>query len=374
MRYYDVRAGEREYLPFGKGQVVKIALLHNSNRDGDVDIREFATDLTVTGITRALSVSHKVQPIDCRRNIEMWLDDLTQFAPDLIFSLAEGYPSAAREAFYPALYEQLGIPYCGSDPTTLLITHNKALTERIVEAAGLTVPWSATMSCEEDIVYFRDKLPFPVIVKPNSEGSSIGIDERAVAHTIDEVHDRVNAIWNRFCTLALVEEYISPGVDCSMSFVEGLGADGVFGPVVYAYPEGEVFSYELKSRSYAQSILSFPETITAEIAIQLHDDMLRAVHALDVRGYGRADFRVVPGGSCYFIEMNGQPQEMGPKRSDFMAPVLRAGYAYEKVVLHIAEYAAAKAPRRPSAAGLQPQELIVQRTGIGVGHKVQNDQ
>ena len=55
---------------------------------------------------------------------------LEAFAPDLIFNAAEGRRGKMRRAFYPALFEELGIPYTGSDAYTLCVTLDKALTKK----------------------------------------------------------------------------------------------------------------------------------------------------------------------------------------------------------------------------------------------------
>ncbi len=51
---------------------------------------------------------------------------------DLIFNIAEGVEGRNREAQVPALCELLGIPYSGSDPTTLSICLDKGLTKQVM--------------------------------------------------------------------------------------------------------------------------------------------------------------------------------------------------------------------------------------------------
>ena len=55
---------------------------------------------------------------------------LEALGPDLIFNTAEGHKGKTREAFYPALFEELGVPYTGSDAYTLCVTLDKQLTKR----------------------------------------------------------------------------------------------------------------------------------------------------------------------------------------------------------------------------------------------------
>ena len=105
------------------------------------------------------------------------------FAPDLIFNTAEGRRGRAREAFYPALFEELGFPYTGSDAYVLTVTLDKWLTKLVLGSAGIDTP-RARLVTPASYRRLRDPgtlgLALPVIVKPNYEGSSKGIGDDAV--------------------------------------------------------------------------------------------------------------------------------------------------------------------------------------------------
>ena len=83
-----------------------------------------------------------------------------------------------REAFYPALFEELGIPFTGSDAYTNAITLDKWLTKLLAAACRRSTPRAAllvTVRNFDQVVERGAGLAFPVIVKPNHEGSSKGI-------------------------------------------------------------------------------------------------------------------------------------------------------------------------------------------------------
>lgn len=337
---------------------MKIALTYNILREKTDEQIDFDRQSTMVALRKALEEAHEVLPIECSREILEWLRTLIDFKPDLVFNFAAGFPSAARESFYPALYEQLGLAYFGSDPTTMLICHNKGLTNRIVAAAGVRAPRSIALSSFAEFEALDKRaFRFPMIVKPNSEAWGLGLDGSSVVRNYESLSARLAEILRRFQGIAVCEEYIPRGEDVSMSFVQGLG-DEVFGPVVYDYSRAfDVFSYEVKSQQYDESILKFPNSITPELEKRLKENMARAVLALDVRGYGRADFRIDPDGEPYFIEMNSRTEVM-PDRSDFFAPLRRAGYSYEQVVRHMVEYAYANSRAKRGVAGLRDRDLI----------------
>ena len=74
----------------------------------------------IAGLERALArAGHRVEPFDVTGPASLLVTRLEAFAPDIVFNLAEGHRGKTRRAFYPALFEELGIPSTGSDAYTL---------------------------------------------------------------------------------------------------------------------------------------------------------------------------------------------------------------------------------------------------------------
>jgi D-alanine-D-alanine ligase len=343
---------------------MKIAILYNINRNSTLEEIDFDRQSTMDALAAALLTKHEVLMLECERDVLDWLQKLLNYNPDLVFNFAAGFPSVARECFYPALYEQLTIPYFGSDPTTMLIAHNKALTNIIVERVGVKIPWSYSVYSEQALEHLKSMpIKYPLFVKPNSEAWGIGVGKNSIVHNFDELQIQANRIVRDLNNIALIQQYIPLGIEVSMSYVEGLGTTGVFGPVMYDFDkEKEVFSYEVKSFPYKESILKYPNTLSEEVINKLHFEMAKAVKALDIRGYARADFRIDNDNNCYFIEINARTEVM-PVCSDFMQPILQGGYTYEEVVLHMVEYAYnAYFKRKPSMAGLFEADFISKQT------------
>ena len=92
-----------------------------------------------------------------------------------------------REAFYPALFEELGIPFTGSDAYTNAITLDKWLTKLMVAARRRRHARAACSSRSRNYEQITERgagLAFPVIVKPNHEGSSKGIYNGALGSSV----------------------------------------------------------------------------------------------------------------------------------------------------------------------------------------------
>src|SRR6185503_21216242 len=176
---------------------MKIAFTHNLRLTDSEEEAEFDSAETVDGIAAALaSAGHEVEKIEVSGPASHLVSRLEASDPDLIFNTAEGRRGRAREAFYPALFEELGFPYTGSDAYVLTVTLDKWLTKLVLANAGIDTPRGKLVTPDE---LRRMKEPgtlglaMPVIVKPNYEGSSKGIGDEAVvrdAKTLAEVLPR----------------------------------------------------------------------------------------------------------------------------------------------------------------------------------------
>src|SRR5579863_3782164 len=110
---------------------MRIALTHNLRVTDSEEEAEFDSTETISGIERALArAGHRVEPIDVTGPASLLVTRLEAFAPAMVFNLAEGHRGKTRRAFYPALFEELGIPSTGSVAYTLCVTRDKAHTEK----------------------------------------------------------------------------------------------------------------------------------------------------------------------------------------------------------------------------------------------------
>ena len=124
---------------------------------------------------------------------------------DIVFNMAEGIRGRNREAQVPSLCELLGIPYTGSDPATLSLCLDKGLGKRILREQGIDTPaFQVLVTGREKLRTFR----YPVIVKPNAEGTSKGITKNSVVDDEAGVRAAARELIDRYDQPALVEEYI----------------------------------------------------------------------------------------------------------------------------------------------------------------------
>ena len=155
---------------------MRIALTYNLRLSDSEEEAEFDTQETVNALASAIErLGHRLERFEVSGPASRTVARLEAYSPDLIFNTAEGRRGRFREAFYPALFDELGFPYTGSDAYALAVTLDKQLTKLILRDHDVQTPgWQYI----ETIGELRPTaLRFPLIVKPNFEGSSKGITQ-----------------------------------------------------------------------------------------------------------------------------------------------------------------------------------------------------
>lgn len=274
----------------------RVALVYNLNRGETEHETEFDSTATIDMLNGIISERHTCIPIEATRDMA-WVQSLVASAPDLVFNTAEGFHGAAREAVYPAVFEQLGLAYCGPDPTNLTLTLNKNLTTKLVRASSipdLEIPESYLWSAELDPAALRRGA---YILKLMHEGSSIGMQ---LVQDSADIPGIARALEEEYRQPVVIEEFV-PGVDVSMAYVEGLG---ILGPARIDLPDGEFYDYSLKSSRDTEVVIS-PHSLSPELSSKLRHVASAMMNALDLKGYSKIDFRLHDD-SIHFIEINGQ--------------------------------------------------------------------
>ena len=110
---------------------------------------------------------------------DAFLDNITSHKNDIVLSLWSGAHSRSRRAIVPSICEAYGIAYIGADPYIQTVCADKHLSKTLCSAYGIKTAEDVVLSSEYEFPMLRS-LQFPVVVKPNFEGGSIGIDRKSV--------------------------------------------------------------------------------------------------------------------------------------------------------------------------------------------------
>ncbi len=335
---------------------MRIALTHNLRLSDSEEEAEFDTEETVNSLATAIErLGHRVERMEVSGPASPLVARLEAFSPDLIFNTAEGRRGRFREAFYPALFDELGIPYTGSDAYVLAVTLDKQLTKLVLREHGIRTPGWQFIEKASDLK--PEELHFPVIVKPNFEGSSKGITQDSVAENVESLKKKVADALAKYPAGLLVEEFIV-GRDLTVPFLEVVDNDfdGVLAPVEYvidpAYAQGRkytIYDYELKTKHDQKVTTRAPASISPEMAERIRKMARTVFQKLDCRDLGRADFRLSDAGIPYFLEINALPSlEAGA--SIYTAAALE-GLHFDGVIGAVIESAARRQKVKDRARG-----------------------
>ncbi|MDD5706498.1 MAG: D-alanine--D-alanine ligase [Kiritimatiellae bacterium] len=217
----------------------------------------------------------------------------------------EGLP-AGTEAVFLALHggygenggvqadlDRMGVPYTGSGAAASRLAMDKIATKRVLSAHAVPTPAHEVLSAGEG----RGRMALPLVVKPQRDGSSVGVTlvrspgewapALAAARAIDPE--------------VLVERYI-PGREWTVGVVGGEAL-----PVIEIRAANDWYGYDAKYGT-GDTVYLFPDDRAEEgLRARCRELAQATFQAVGARGLGRVDFRVTPAGEPYVLELNTIP-------------------------------------------------------------------
>jgi D-alanine-D-alanine ligase len=223
-----------------------------------------------------------------------------------------GFDAAGVDAVFIALHgefgedggiqehlEHLGLPYTGSGPEASRIAMDKVKAKERFEEAGLKTPQGVVIDCLADIperLHEVSKLGFPMVVKPVSQGSSLGVN---LARHHAELSDAIKEA-AQFQQGILIEKFI-PGRELTVSI---LGDEPTC--IIEIHSPKYLFSYTCKYDGSSNYLV--PAPIEPAHAARIRQAALTAHQALGCRDMSRVDMRLKPDDPEPFIlEVNTIP-------------------------------------------------------------------
>ena len=274
---------------------------------------------------------------------------------DLIFNLTESYAGDDTKEMNVAAYmDLLGMPYTGAGPHAHFLAQDKATAKKMFAFHNIRTPYFAT-AYRGNIEHAHD-VKFPLIVKPQSEDGSIGIDAEAVVTGVKELMERVEYVQNEFDSPALIEEYIE-GREIYAAILGSYEHTEVL-PLVELdlskLPEGtpKIASRDVKfergSKAYKLTKSKIAEDLDEVTTQKLADTALAAYQAVKLRDYGRIDMRLTPEGDVYVIEAN--PNPWLSSKHEFAMAAKKSGRPYTQLIGEIVDLAIQRTrPRKKSS-------------------------
>jgi D-alanine-D-alanine ligase len=226
-------------------------------------------------------------------------ETLARLRPDVVFNALHG--KYGEDGIVQGILEMLRIPYTHSGVLASALAMQKDKAKDVMRAAGIPVAHGVTLDRFEAAKVHA--LPPPYVIKPVSEGSSVGIliVNEDHAHPPQEL---TSSEWGHG-DMVLVEKFVA-GRELTCAVIGGKALD----VIEIQAADGGWYDYHAK---YAKggSIHVLPAKLKGNIYQYVQDLALRAHQALGCRGVSRADFRYDdrPGGTgeLVVLEVNTQP-------------------------------------------------------------------
>jgi D-alanine-D-alanine ligase len=193
--------------------------------------------------------------------------------------------------------EWLGVPYTGSGVLASALTMDKLKTKRVVVGAGYAAPEYAVLSSPADLPGALKQLGLPMMVKPASQGSSVGMTKVKIEADLPGAYAAARAV----DPIVFGERFV--GGD---EFTVGVLHDAAL-PSIRIQPATEFYDYQAK---YFRDDTQYhcPSGLDANAEAELQAAALAAFRVTDCSGWGRVDFmRDRTSGKFYFIEINTTP-------------------------------------------------------------------
>ena len=220
-------------------------------------------------------------------------DDLTALPKDVDAVYIALHGGWGENGGVQTALNQLKIPYTGPGAMTSRIAMDKIKTKMVLEMKGVpTAAWSLASPGTK-----ASPLPLPVVVKPPSDGSSVGISK---VTTQDQWESALNLALDAQGGKGeiLVEEFI-PGREMTVGVINGEAL-----PVIEIVAKNGWYGFDEK---YKSDETRYPFLEEGDLAEKLKKTAIEAYNALGCRGVTRIDFRVSPVGRLYVLELNTSP-------------------------------------------------------------------
>lgn len=228
----------------------------------------------------------------------------------IFLNLSDGLYQQYSRVQIPILCDLLGVKYSGGNPFTVALTSNKFYTKLAVEKLGVPIPWSilVTVNNLPDERTLKT-IPYPVIIKPNCEGSSVGIDSSSICKNIEQLHSKMFNVLEKYSEV-IIEKFIA-GYDIT-DFIIGNAENFCLNQTLAAFhnkkiiEDQEIMSindYVAENNSYEDASRFISDFTNKKI--MNYSQLI--VSKLNVYDIARIDYRVTKTGEIYFLEVNTVP-------------------------------------------------------------------
>ena len=223
------------------------------------------------------------------------LAQLVEHRIDRVFNILHGQRGGGEDGVVQGLLEAFAIPYTGSDVLGSALSMDKIRTKQVWIALGLPTPRYVRLASKDDVAAAARTVGLPMIVKPASEGSSVGVSRVLSESQLAEAV----ALAARYPGELLIEELIE-GDELTVTI---LGDQAL--PSIRIVPADAYYDYHAKY--VAETTQYVCPGVEESAAAELGALALSAFRAAGCRHWGRVDVMRDRTGANYLLEVNTSP-------------------------------------------------------------------
>ena len=262
---------------------------------GGMSVEREVSQRTGAAVSHALKgIGYTVVEIDAQKDLP---SRLSAERIDIAFIALHG--RYGEDGCVQGLLESMFIPYTGSGVLASSVGMEKVFSKQMFLAHGIRTPAHQFFNDASAAIAAADRLPFPfpVVVKPSREGSSVGVHIcKAREQYAEAIRDAA-----RYAGVVMVEQYVKGReVQGAVLDDEPLGA-------IEIVPAREFYDYTAKYTPNSGTQYLFPAPLPPDQYARVNEVCLAAHRALGCSGATRSDVIVSESGDVWLLEVNTLP-------------------------------------------------------------------
>lgn len=222
------------------------------------------------------------------------LDSIKSINPDRVFIILHG--KGGEDGEIQSYLDKLEIPYTGSNSLSSSICMNKRLTKDILKDNGIFTPDFIKIDNNVSDNIEEINFEYPYVIKPSSEGSSIGV------HIVEDKESYKLAInENKIISKDFIAEKYVAGEEYTVGIIENQAL-----PIIKLEPPGKFYDYNAKYNSENMRYIC-PSGLEKDLEEEIKTLSVKTFNALKCHGWGRVDLIVDNNKKPWVIEINTVP-------------------------------------------------------------------
>ena len=259
--------------------------------------REISLDTGLSCIKALKKLKYKVVKFDPKFSP---ITNIKKNNADIIFNALHG--KGGEDGNIQSFFEYIGLPYTHSGPLASMLAMNKDFSKQLFIKNKINTPKYFYLNkinfTKKNIKkkIKKNKLKFPIVIKPNDEGSSIGV---SICKNYKSLNNSFKKLKNKYDDL-IFENYI-PGKEIQVANI-GNRAIGA----IELKPKRKFYDYNAKYKKSSKTQHIMPANISKKKYSEVLKISKKANKILNCKGITRCDFRFHEN-KFYLLEVNTQP-------------------------------------------------------------------